>query len=107
MGAEYHEVRSILRTAGVGGDVSYLVDVSTSNGDEVYAFRGNLFGGPVLMASKSSDGVVSTSTIRNPGRFGDFATERWVDDFFRHRKQPKPAAPREIEAEERSVAEPA
>ena len=90
---ELHTVRSVLRTAGVGGDVSYLVDVLTPAGDKVqFAFRGNLFGGPVLLASRSPGEPASTSTIADPERFGEFATERWVDEYFRAATPAEPVA---------------
>jgi hypothetical protein len=84
-----HTVASINRTAGAGGHVTYDVVFRTSSGDlRQWLFRGNVFGGPVLMTTKSQDGRTSTAVIEEPGRYGEFATERWVHAFLRDGSEP-------------------
>lgn len=78
-------VRRIIRTAGAGGHVTYVVDIHTPAGAaRTCTFSGNLFGGPVLLSSECADGRTRVAEIEQPHDFGEFATEHWVHGFFRN-----------------------
>lgn len=81
-------VRKVTRTAGEGGHVTYDVDVEAPN-DSVqhFEFSGNMFVGPVLLVTRSHDGHSSATVIDDPRRFGEFAAEDWVHQFFEHFRQ--------------------
>jgi hypothetical protein len=76
-------VRQIRRTAGLGGHITYEVDIRTRDGVTWQcAFNGNLFVGPVLVFSRAESGRTCSLLIHRPRRFGEFATEQWVHRFF-------------------------
>ncbi len=76
-------VCSVERTAGVAGHVVYSVLIRSSSGESwQYEFNGNVFGGPVAMASTAPDGQVTRTVIAESRDFGEFASSGWVHHYF-------------------------
>lgn len=83
MGATKVDIRQITRVAGDGGNISYQVDGTTSDGKSFRcSFAGNMFVGPVIAISTTDEGESCTLVIADPRRFGEFATEDWIRRFY-------------------------
>jgi hypothetical protein len=56
-----------------------------------FTFSGNIFVGPVALVSITEDGRREDELIREPRRFGEFASPDWIRRFLEARLQLGPA----------------
>jgi hypothetical protein len=76
-------LQQIRRSAGEGGNVSYYVDVpTTEGGTRHFAFFGNIFVGPVVVTSRDESGHWEHEVVEEPRRFGEFVTAQWVLEYL-------------------------
>lgn len=72
-------VRSVRKTLGVAGQVSYTANVKyPGEPARSVTFVGSVYSGPVVMIPSS--GV--QTFVTNPGRFGGKFDAKWVRAFF-------------------------
>lgn len=72
------EVRRITKARGVAGALTFSAFVTyPGEAESVVTFHGSVYGGPVVMETKTAGQLFVT----DPGRFGEFG-EEWVRRFF-------------------------
>jgi hypothetical protein len=85
-------VRQLTRKAGEAGHVDYHVDVQIGGGSmRHFTFSGNIFVGPVALVSITEDGRREGELMREPRRFGEFASPDWIRRLLAARLRLDPA----------------